>query len=253
MSAEVLVIAGLDPAGQAGLLADADAVRAAGARPLLCAAATTIQTSQGLRGHFAIPAEVLERQILALVEEEGVAAVKLGMLGSAENARMLADLLRRPPLASLPWVIDPVLRASSGPRLFDGAAAAYRRLSRENVVLTPNLAEAGALADRPAPREEAEMRACAAVLLEAGAGAVVVKGGHLEGEALDLLCRPGASRRLRAPRHPVDRRGTGCRLASTLAARLALGDPLEEGLQTAKEAVRHYLLEGKLPRPPSAA
>lgn len=167
MSAEVLVIAGLDPAGQAGLLADADAVRAAGARPLLCAAATTIQTSQGLRGHFAIPAEVLERQILALVEEEGVAAVKLGMLGSAENARMLADLLRRPPLASLPWVIDPVLRASSGPRLFDGAAAAYRRLSRENVVLTPNLAEAGALADRPAPREEAEMRACAAVLLDA--------------------------------------------------------------------------------------
>ncbi len=249
----VLVIAGLDPAGRAGLLADADAIRAAGARPLLCAAATTIQTSKSLRGHHSIPAEVLERQILALAEEEGVSAVKLGMLGSAENLRTLGALLEREPFSRLPWVIDPVLRATSGPSLYEGSVEAYRRLFRRNVVLTPNLAEAGALADRPPPGNEDEMRGVGQILLELGAGAVVVKGGHLEGEALDLLCLPGGVRRFLAPRLSVDRRGTGCRLASFLAARLALGDPLEEGLRKAKEAVRHYLVEGKLPARPSAA
>lgn len=253
MKPKVLVVAGLDPAGRAGLLADADAVRSAGARPLLCAAATTVQTSRSMRGHFPIPAEVLERQILALAEEEGVAAVKLGMLGSAENARMLAGLLERKPFSELPWVIDPVLRASSGPSLFEGEAEIYRQLCRKNVVLTPNLEEAGSLSGLAIPTGAEEMRAAAAVLLRAGAGAVLVKGGHLEGAALDLLCLQGAVQPFSAARLPVSRRGTGCRLASYLAARLAQGDALEEGCRRAKEAVRHYLLEGKLPPPPRAA
>lgn len=253
MNANVLVIAGLDPACRAGLLADAEAVWSAGARPLLCAAATTIQTSRSLRGHHSIPAEVLERQILALVEEEGVAAVKLGMLGSAENARMLASLMDRPPFSGIRWVIDPVLRASSGPPLFEGAAELYRLLCRPNALLTPNLAEAGALAGLPQPACEAAMRACASVLLEAGAGAVLVKGGHLEGEALDLLVRPDREVRLPAVRLSEGRRGTGCRLASFLAGRLAQGDAVEEASRGAKEAVRYYLKNGKLPAPTGTA
>lgn len=243
----VLVVAGLDPAGRAGLVADAEAVRAAGAEPLLCAAATTIQTSRSLRGHFSLPAEILERQILALVEEEGVDAVKLGMLGSAENVRMLARLMERPPLAAIPWVIDPVLRASSGPPLFEGSPADYHLLCRETAILTPNLAEAGALAGRPAPTDEASMRACASFLLGKGAGAVLAKGGHLEGAAVDLLVRSEGALRLEAPRLERGRRGTGCRLASFLAGRLARGDGREEAFRSAKEAVHHYVATGKLP------
>lgn len=247
MTPKVLVVAGIDPVGRAGLWADGEAVRAAGAEPLLCAAATTVQTSRSLRGHFSLPAAILERQVLALVEDEGVDAVKLGMLGSAENARMLAALLARPPLSEVPWVIDPVLRASSGPPLFEGELSAYRGLCRANAVITPNLAEAGALADRPEPRDEAGMRACAEVLLEAGAGAVLVTGGHLPGEAVDLLVRPGEAVRFGAPRLAQGRRGTGCRFASFLAARLASGDALEAAVAHAKEAVHHYVATGKLP------
>lgn len=250
---KVLVVAGLDPMGAAGVLADAEAVRAAGARAVVCVSSSTLQTSKGVHGHFPLPAEVLERQIRFLADEEGVDAVKVGMLGSVEIARMLAGLLSQPPFSAVPWVVDPVLRASSGPRLFDGGAEDYRGLFRPNVVLTPNLAEAGALAGREAPRNEEEMRACATVLLSAGAGAVVVKGGHLEGAALDLLCRPEGVARLAGSRIPESRRGTGCRLASALAAGLARGLGEEEALWGAKEVVRHYLEHGKLPAAPPAS
>ena len=250
---KVLVVAGLDPAGRAGLWADAEAVRAAGARPLLCAASTTLQTSRIVHGHFPIPAEVLERQIRLLVEEEGIDAVKLGMLGSVENARMLGRLLREPPFSSVPWVVDPVLRASAGPRLFDGGAAEYRAFCRSNAILTPNLAEAAALAGLPLPEDEAGMRACADALLAAGAGAVVAKGGHLAGAtAVDLLCRAEGVVRFEGYRLP-GRRGTGCRLASALAAGLARGLRLEEALGRARELVRHYLAHGKLPAEPAAS
>ncbi|MFO7155466.1 MAG: PfkB family carbohydrate kinase [Pseudomonadota bacterium] len=249
---KVLVVAGLDPAGLAGLFADAEAVRAAGARPLLCAASTTLQTSRTVHGHFPIPAEVLERQIRFLAEEEGIDAVKLGMLGSVENARMLARLLREPPFSQVPWVVDPVLRASAGPPLFDGDAAEYRGLFRPNAVLTPNLAEAAALAGLPLPEEEEGMRACGTELLAAGAGAVVVTGGHLAGAAVDLLCRTEGVVRFEGDRLP-GRRGTGCRLASALAAGLARGLGLPEALDRARGLVRHYLAHGKLPAEPAAS
>lgn len=250
----VLVVAGLDPSGGAGLLADADAIRAAGGRPLLCAAAITIQTTRAVRGFHALPGEVVLSQIRALAEEEGpIAAVKLGMLGSLEVARALAARAASGPLAGIPWVVDPVLRSSSGADLVEGGAAAYEGLLAAGAVLTPNLPEAAALTGGPLPRTEEEMAAAGRRILAMGARAVVVKGGHLEGEAFDLLVLPGGRIRMEGPRLGVDRRGTGCRLASFLAASLARGVPLEGAVRASKEAVAHYLREGKLPPPlPSA-
>src|SRR5690606_37842375 len=133
------------------------------------------------------------------------------------------------------------------------APSLYHAFFKENAVLTPNLAEAGAIAERPAPEDEAGMRACASRFLEAGAGAVLVKGGHLEGEAVDLLVRAEEALRLGPPRLPRGRRGTGCRMASFLAGRLAAGDELGEAFRKAKAALHHYVAEGKLPAPRGAA
>lgn len=251
MSAQpsVLVVAGLDPSGGAGLLADADAVRAAGARPLLCAAALTVQTTRAARGFFSVPAEVVRDQVRALAEEERIDAVKLGMLGTAEVAEALAEFADDGPLAEVPWVVDPVLRASSGAELMEGGAAGYGPLLRQGTVLTPNLGEAGALLGGPAPTSPDEMREAARALLARGVGAVLLKGGHLDGAAWDLLVEAGGERGFAGARIPGDRRGTGCRLASFLAGRLAAGAALAEGVGEAKEAVAHYLREGKLPSP----
>lgn len=257
----VLVVAALDPSGGAGLLADADAIRAAGARPLLCAAAFTVQTTRAARGFYPVPGDAVRDQVVALAEEERIDAVKLGMLGTPEVAGVLGELAASGPLAKVPWVVDPVLRASSGAELMEGGAGGYEPLLRRGAVLTPNLAEAGALLGRIPPSTQEEMREAALALLALGAGAVLLKGGHLEDAAWDLLvgANVGASvgasgeRGFAGERIPGDRRGTGCRLASFLAGRLAAGETLEHAVGQAKEAVAHYLREGKLPSPPPRA
>jgi hydroxymethylpyrimidine/phosphomethylpyrimidine kinase len=108
-------------------------------------------------------------------------------------------------------------------------------------LITPNLAEAAELSGLPLPRDEAAMREVGTALLGRGAGAVLVKGGHLEGEAVDLLVQPGGITALRGPRVPGTRRGTGCRLASFLAGRLAAGDDLPAAAAAAKRFIAHYL------------
>jgi hydroxymethylpyrimidine/phosphomethylpyrimidine kinase len=253
----VLVVAALDPSGGAGLLADADAIRAAGARPLLCAAAFTVQTTRAARGFYPVPGDAVRDQVVALAEEERIDAVKLGMLGTPEVAGVLGALAASGPLAKVPWVVDPVLRASSGAELIEGGAGGYEPLLRRGAVLTPNLAEAGALLGRIPPTTQEEMREAALALLALGAGAVLLKGGHLEDAAWDLLVGGGVGvggeRGFAGERIPGDRRGTGCRLASFLAGRLAAGETLEHAVGQAKEAVAHYLREGKLPSPPPRA
>lgn len=245
MTPAVLVLAGLDPSGGAGLLADAEAIHAAGARPLGCATAITVQTARAVREVAPLEPRLVLAQARALLEEEpGIGAVKLGMLGSAAIAGAVATLP-----ATVPWVIDPVLRASSGAALVD-AAEAYRALLPLAAVVTPNLAEAGALAGRPAPDDEDGMRACGEALLAAGARAVLVKGGHLAGDAVDLLVTHTGTVRFAGPRLPGTRRGTGCRLASFLAARIAGGTPLETAVRDAKASVAAYLATGSHPASP---
>ncbi|AKU91936.1 hydroxymethylpyrimidine/phosphomethylpyrimidine kinase [Vulgatibacter incomptus] len=239
----MLVLAGLDPSGGAGLVADGEAILAAGARPLLCATAITIQTTARVRGWHGIPAEVVTAQALALAEEEGpIRAVKLGMLGSAAPA--VARLKEHPLLAGAAWVVDPVLFSSSGAELVEGGTDAYRPLLERGPIVTPNAMEAGAFAGLPEPRDEAALLGCARRLVDGGAAAVLAKGGHLDGEPVDWLVSARGAEPLRGTRRPGSKRGTGCRLASFLAARLALGEGLFDAARDAKRYVAAYLDRG---------
>jgi len=228
----VLVLAGLDPSGGAGLLADAEAVRACGARPLCVATALTVQTARAARRFQAVDAPLVAESMRALLEEEDVRAVKIGMVGDSANARAIRALLPR----GIPAVVDPVLAASSGAPLFSGRAGDLLELA-QGALLTPNVAEAEALLEGPADAD---------ALLARGPAAVLLKGGHLPGSPTDVLAVPGHTESFTARRIPVEARGTGCRLASAIAAGLARGKPLREAVIDARRYVREYL-EAQVP------
>jgi hydroxymethylpyrimidine/phosphomethylpyrimidine kinase len=240
----VLVLAGLDPSGGAGLLADADAIRAAGARPLCVATALTAQTTRRMHGFQPLAPALALQTAQALLEEEPVRAIKVGMVGTVSMANAVAELLAR---AGLPAVVDPVLSASSGASLFQGgsetARRAYASLWR-HAVITPNAPEARLLLDLGEDLVDAEaLERAARELVARGAKAALVKGGHAGGsQAVDVLCGASGCERLAGPRLERSARGTGCRLASALAAGLARGAPLPEAARAAKDLVARYLL-----------
>jgi hydroxymethylpyrimidine/phosphomethylpyrimidine kinase len=230
----VLVVAGLDPTGGAGLAADDEAIREAGARAWLVAAALTAQGPKGARGAFPVTPELLVAQVDALLDGARPRALKTGMLGSGANARALADRLGR---VRAPLVVDPVLSATSGLSLFDGKPADLAPLLAHAALATPNWPELEALAGRALASEEEAVRAAR----ELPARAVLVKGGHREGPPVDLLVRGRKVTRFTGRRRPGTARGTGCRLASGIAARLALGEALEDAVRAAKRYVERYL------------
>jgi hydroxymethylpyrimidine/phosphomethylpyrimidine kinase len=238
----VLVVAGLDPSGGAGLIADLEALGAAGAQGWAVAAALTAQGSRGARGFEPVSEAMLLAQIDALVAgRERPAAVKTGMLGSATIARALAARLAEAPLARVPVVVDPVLAASSGAPLFHAEGAspgeALSPLLARARLATPNLSELAALTGDDVSSDEAAIRAARRL----PARAVLVKGGHRRGAPVDLLVERGRVLRFAGRRRTGSARGTGCRLASGIAAFLAAGAPLEEAVRRAKRMVERYL------------
>ena len=240
----VLVAAGLDPSGGAGLLADLEALRAAGAEGWAVATALTAQGPKGARAMEPVPSGLVLRQIDALLDgaRRRPRALKTGLLGSAENARAVAARFGAAPLAGVPLVVDPVLRSSSGlPLLSDPLrrrpATVLGPLLERAALATPNWPELEVLAGRSLAGE-AEAVAAARAL---PARAVLVKGGHREGEPVDLLVRGRSVVRFRGRRRPNTARGTGCRLASAIAAGLARGLPLRESVIAARALVRDYL------------
>ncbi len=241
----VLVVAGLDPSGGAGLVADLEALRAAGARGWAVAAALTAQGPLGARGFEPVSETMLLAQIDALLAgRERPRAVKTGMVGSAALARTLANRLAAAPLRRVPLVVDPVLAASSGVPLLElgGAApgdALVPLLARARLA-TPNLPELAALTGEDVSTDDAAIRAARKL----PARAVLVKGGHRRGAPVDLLVEGGRVVRLVGRRRPGTFRGTGCRLASAAAAFLAAGAPVEEAVRRAKRIVERYLDAG---------
>ena len=237
----VLVCAGLDPSGGAGLLADLEALAAAGASGWAVATALTAQGPRGARAVEPATPGMLVAQVEALLDgaRELPRAVKTGMLGSGANAAALAARLSARPLRTVPLVVDPVLFASSGLSLLDApdARAALHALLSRAALVTPNWPELEALAGRPLASEAEAVRAAR----ELPARAVLVKGGHRAGEPIDLLVRGRTVVRIRGRRRPIDARGTGCRLASAAAGFLARGLPLEESVRRAKRVVERYL------------
>ena len=231
----VLVVAGSDSGGGAGIQADLKAVLAMGGFATTAVTCLTAQNLSGVRAVQPADAAVLVDQIDAVCEGFQVAAVKTGMLYSAELIDATAGALAAHGLERL--VVDPVMVATSGARLLrsDAVAAMRERLLPRAEVVTPNLAEAEVLCGRPVRTEE-DMEIAARAIHALGPRWVLVKGGHLDGDAVDLLYGGDEVRRISAPR--VDAagaaHGTGCTLASAVAAGLARGLAVPEAVASAK-------------------
>ncbi len=243
MTANVLTIAGFDPSGGAGVLADIKTFAALHCYGVAATSALTVQNTQGVRALMPVPADFLAAQIDALFADIDIAAVKIGMLATRANIETVARALAayRPPHV----VLDPVMRASTGDALAteDLADAFIRHLAPLITLVTPNLAEAAQLARTPVPASIDAMRALAAKLCHAGFKAVLVKGGHLDGDdSADLLHDSSGARVFSTPRVATkNTHGTGCTLASAIAAGLANGLPLPAAVAAAKDYVTQSL------------
>ena len=242
----VLSIAGSDSGGGAGIQADLKTIAALGCYGMTAITALTAQNTTGVRGIHGVPLEMLADQIDAVVEDIGVDAVKIGMLHSSETVRTVAAAVERHRLPRI--VLDPVMIATSGAVLIGDAAISVlvRELFPKALLVTPNLDEAALLVGRPLGNE-ADMEAAARQLLEMGAPAVLVKGGHLAGDIVSdlLLERGGDPYWMRGARIPSpNTHGTGCTLSSAIASHLALGASLQEAVQRSREYVRGALQAG---------
>ncbi len=244
--ARVLSIAGSDSGGGAGIQADLKTFAALGCFGATAITVLTAQNTTGVRAVHAVPLDMLADQIDAVVEDIGVDAVKIGMLYSGPTVETVAAALDRHKLRQV--VLDPVMVATSGAALIDPTAVAVlvRLLFPRVLLVTPNLDEAAMLVGRPL-HCEADMATAAQQLLEMGARAVLLKGGHLAGDSVaDLLLELGHEPRwLRGQRIATpNTHGTGCTLSSAIAARLALGDELTLAVQHARDYVRDALAAG---------
>jgi len=236
MRGRVLIIAGSDSGGGAGIQADIKSVTALGGYAMTAVTALTAQNTQGVHGVHAASPEFVRRQIAVTAADLGVDAVKIGMLGEAAIVDAVADALAEAEIEA-PLVLDPVMVAKGGASLLAQGAAEriMARLVPGAALATPNAPEAGRLAGLPVEDEDGQRRAAEA-LLEAGARAVLVKGGHIPGDRVrDVLVTPDGAETFESPR--IDTRhthGTGCTLASAIAARLAQGAPLRDAVAEAR-------------------
>jgi hydroxymethylpyrimidine/phosphomethylpyrimidine kinase len=242
----VLSIAGSDSGGGAGIQADLKTIAALGCYGMTAITALTAQNTLGVRSIHAVPLQILTDQIDAVVEDIGVDAVKIGMLHSADTVRAVAAAIERHQLPRI--VLDPVMVATSGAVLIDQEAIAVlvRELFPRAMLITPNLDEAALLVGRPLA-DEAAMEAAGWQLLEMGARAVLLKGGHLPGDTVsDLLVTGNVPPRwMRQPRIGTpNTHGTGCTLSSAIAAYLALGLPPPVAVDQARDYVRWALVAG---------
>ena len=226
----VLCVGGHDPSGGAGIIADAEAVRAAGAFALTVVTALTDQDTCGLRQIHPQPAARIEAQCRALVADGTPAAIKIGLIGDARLVPVLCALIDS--LPRLPVVLDPVLAAGAGQAVADAALvqAVLDDLLPRTTLLTPNLPEAQRLSGAMDAAD------CARWLLAAGADWVLVTGTHAESADVvnRLYGRDGGERSQSWPRLAGNYHGSGCTLASAIAARLALGQTMPEAVATAQ-------------------
>lgn len=228
-----LTIAGSDSSGGAGIQADLKSFHAFGVFGTTAVTAITVQNTLGVTDVHPIPLDIVAAQIDAVVEDMAPAAVKTGMLATSELVRTVAEGIERHCLTR--YVLDPVMVSTSGHRLLDPDAEATlaRELLPLAAVVTPNLHEAAILTDRPVENLD-DMREAAVRLVEMGAGAALLKGGHLEGDALDLLWDGSNEHLWRKPRHDTPHtHGTGCTLSASMAAGLAKGQSLTEAVERA--------------------
>jgi hydroxymethylpyrimidine/phosphomethylpyrimidine kinase len=244
MTAIAVTIAGSDSGGGAGIQADLKTFSALGVYGASVIAALTAQNTRGVTAIHDVPPTFVTAQIDAVFSDLAVDAVKIGMLSHPDTIAAVADGLDKYKQHKV--VLDPVMIAASGDRLLKAEAIDVLRtlLIPKAMVITPNLPEAAALLDAPMAQTESEMQAQGQKLLELGAKAVLMKGGHGSGaESVDLLIEPTSVARLAAER--IDTRnthGTGCTLSSAIAAGLAKDLPLAEAVREAKAYITAAIL-----------
>ena len=230
MIARVLIIAGSDSGGGAGIQADIKAVSALGGHAMTAITAITAQNTLGVTGVRPIPTDMVIAQMDAVLSDIGADAVKIGMIGSAETALAVAERLEA--LQGVPVVFDPVMVATSGSALADGATiAAFDRLMRRATVTTPNLPELAALGGEAAVRGKTR--------------ALLIKGGHGDGGMLTdrLIDADGREHVWRDSRIDTPHtHGTGCTMASAIAIGLGQGMSLPDAVTRARAYVRAALL-----------
>ncbi len=232
-----LTIAGSDGSGGAGIQADLKTFAALGCYGLSVITAVTAQSTTGVAGLFALPADFVAKQLEVLLGDIEVDAVKIGMLAAGETITAVGEAIRR--RLGVPLVLDTVLTSSSGMDLLPPEAGDLmaRELFPLSTLVTPNLREAAVLAGlQRTPSSRSEMERAAELLLHRGAPAVLVTGGHLAGETCDdfLLSEKGEEW-FSAPKVPTrNAHGTGCTLSSAIAAHLARGFELHDAVRRAK-------------------
>lgn len=239
MKGRVLIVAGSDSGGGAGLQADVKTVTALGGYAATAVTAVTAQNTEGVFGVHEIPPEFVTRQMELVLGDLGADAIKTGMLATTGVIEAVVDALERL-TPDAPLVVDPVMRAKGGHALLESDAARVlrERLVPRATVLTPNLPEAEALAGRSGDDEAARLD-LARALLDLGPRAVLLKGGHAGGdEVVDLLVTRDGVRRFASPRIATRHtHGTGCTLASAIAVGLAQDLSLERAVARARSYV----------------
>jgi len=265
-----LTIAGSDPSGGAGLQMDLKVFCALGVYGAAVLTAVTAQNSMGVRRVRGLPAHLVEEQLAAVFQDMAPAAIKTGMLWSAENVRVVARQLRQWPALSdssraftpseaeekpreaegrkiPPLVIDPVIWAGDGTRLLSesGVKALVKELLPLTAIITPNLAEASRICGEKIGNTQ-EAKAAAEKILKMGASAVLVKGGHLKGEPVDILFDGTKFTEFRAQRRTLNAiHGTGCALSAAITAFLARGCGLAEAVSLAHEYSQRLIQGGR--------
>ena len=232
--ARLLIIAGSDSGGGAGIQADLKAASALGVYAMTAVTAITAQNTVGVQAVAGIDPALVRAQIASVLDDIGADAVKIGMLGSAAVTRVVAEALAG---YAGPVVLDPVMVAKSGDTLLADAAigALHEYLLPRATLLTPNLPEAARLLGLAPARDAAGAELQGHALRALGPGAVLMKGGHAAGPVCrDLLVTPGGTAEFTAPRIATrNTHGTGCSLSSAIAAELAKGAALEQAVRRA--------------------
>jgi hydroxymethylpyrimidine/phosphomethylpyrimidine kinase len=234
----VLSIAGYDPSSGAGVTADVQTILAHGCFPITCITALTVQTTQGVKRVEPVRAETVRDILRDLAKDFSIAAVRIGMLGNGEVAKAVADFLLPAGLENV--VLDPIIKSSSGKDLIDekGLKILRERLLPMAEVITPNMAEAEALVRAPV-KDRRGMHGATRRLHAMGARNVVVTGGHLDEDAVDVLSVQGRLEGFFAEKiESRSTHGTGCAFATSIACELAKGNSLREAVVAAKRFVR---------------
>jgi hydroxymethylpyrimidine/phosphomethylpyrimidine kinase len=242
----VLIVAGSDSGGGAGIQADIKTITMLGGYAMTAITAVTVQNTIGVTNVHEVPPAIVREQINAVIGDLGADVWKLGMMGSAAHVRTVLDAWYAVG-DGVPVVLDPVMVAKGGASLLkeDAVSVIRDEMMPIAALVTPNAPEAEALSGASVRDLDGQRRAAEILLRKLGASAALVKGGHLEGEVVrDVLLTQQAERVFESPRiHTRATHGTGCTLASAIAAYVAQGDAIEAAVEKARDylmqAIRH--------------